>query len=212
MEKLITHLPLYTVADISRATGVDAMTIRNWFQRKILLPEANDKPSEGQGKARLFSATTALAVGVVKLVVDAGIRPTIAAQAGIQFAHVGGRDVETRHYRNPSDCFHEHKGDPILTYLVLPTYRQDLPWVLAVEAGKTDIEVFMRRIRSRVSGPTDNALIIRLDQTVGGIKRSLLGTGKQEQWRYRNPDEYAEIREIEARPMPKASGWVGEDN
>lgn len=212
MSQLINHLPLYTVADISRATGVDAMTIRNWFQRKILLPEANDKPSDGQGKARLFSGITALSVGIVKLVVDAGISPSIAANAGKQFAHVSGHDVETDYYREPSNCFHEETGDPVQTYLVVPTYHQDQPWVMAVEIGKTDITEFMHRIRARTSSPVDSALVIRIDQQVRAIKENLLATGKQERWKNLNPDQHDEIRAIQAQPRSKYSGWVGEDN
>lgn len=193
---------IFTVADIERATDVDAMTIRNWFQRKIFVLDKMDKPSEGQGKARMFSARTALSVGIAKLVVDAGLSPAVGAKAGVIFSHVGGTDFTTGYERNPGMCFDDSTSDTVFTFLSIPTYRQDHPNILPVTPESTNIMGLFERIQPIDEfGKPESALLIRLDQEVRFIKHKL-----------DHLTQNSRLKQQPVRPRPKASGWVGEDN
>jgi hypothetical protein len=89
--------PRFTIANVARATGVSADTIRQWYKREVLTIGMTDLPAADVGLARLFSGRTALAIGIMGELIKLRIPPDIAARAAIKFAHTGDGEREPGH-------------------------------------------------------------------------------------------------------------------
>ena len=94
-EKMNLDEARFTIGQVCKVTGVEANTLRSWFQRGHLrLIKGKDRVAKGEGLPRLFSARSVLGIAVMGAATSFKMRPEKAAEVGYDFAVFGteGRD------------------------------------------------------------------------------------------------------------------------
>jgi hypothetical protein len=91
--------PRFTIAQVAKAAGISANTLRSWFQRKHFLLRWADKRAADFGDAHLLSLRTALQVGTAVELYRSRVHPARAAKIALAFTHFGD---EARH---PGELF-----------------------------------------------------------------------------------------------------------
>lgn len=114
--------PIYTIADMAKATGLSASTIRSWYQRGHINLGEDDTDALKNGQARLFTARTVVLVGVFSALTQMGVAAPKAEECARRFAYFG---VDGR---EPAGLFPNARDTVLIVYPREKSFCQIVPW------------------------------------------------------------------------------------
>ncbi|UNK79074.1 hypothetical protein MNQ96_16255 [Sphingopyxis granuli] len=87
------HTPRFKTSEVARAAGLNPVTLRAYFARGHFdVPGLDRAEADGDGLPNKFSLRDALLFAVAADLIAAGVSPSAAYRAGLQFAHTGTMD------------------------------------------------------------------------------------------------------------------------
>lgn len=111
----------FSAADVAEAAEISPNSLQNWLKRGVIVGHRNIEGGGSPGRHRRFSWFNVMEIAIAGQLIETGLQPSDAFQAGAMFAHtapgksgwVGGRADKTP-LRLPGAPFHYSHGDTML--------------------------------------------------------------------------------------------------
>lgn len=166
-------IPQYSNLDATRASGVEASTIRSYFQRGIITLGPTDVDAAVNGAGRSLTARRVLQIAITGVLARQGVSPRRAGLLAAGFTDVGNGPLPDNGFRERLPG-HLYRDDPdpkksgAFTWLVAQGDR-DFPSIVPVD-GKTAAILVV----DCNAGP---AHVLPLDPIVSAVLAALEGQG-----------------------------------
>lgn len=161
-------VPKYSNLDATRASGVEASTIRSYFQRDVLTLGPKDVDAAVNGAGRSLTARRVLQIAITGVLARQGVQPRRAAMLAAGFTDIGNGPLPQNGFRErlPGQLYIEDP-DPkkrAFTWLVAQEGR-DFALIVPVDGKTAAILVIDRN-----AGPS---LVLPLDPIVTAVLAAL---------------------------------------
>ena len=160
--------PQFTIAQVAKAAGIQANTLRSWFQRGHFTLGDSDKRADF-GDAHLLSLRTALQVGTAVELYRSGAHPARSEKLALAFTLLGDADQATGEtIRGAGELF---PGNGVYTALIAYPGIDDAKVVRFDDKVPALSEAFWSN-----AGRQSSAQIVWLNRVDRKIRIALLGT------------------------------------